>query len=56
MNLGYYESGALINNIVKISLLEVGAGVFYRWGPYTMPKTGDNFSYKVSIFIPVTNN
>lgn len=56
MNLGYYESGALINNIVKISLLEIGAGVFYRWGPYTLPKTADNFTYKVSVIIPITNN
>jgi hypothetical protein len=56
MNLGYYESGILVNNIVKLSLLKIGAGVFYRWGPYTLPKTGDNFSYKISIFIPLTNN
>ena len=56
MNHGYYESGALVNNIVKLSLLEIGAGVFYRWGPYTLPKTGDNFTYKVSVIIPLTNN
>lgn len=56
MEHGYYESGLLINNIVRISVLEIGAGVFYRWGPYTLPRVGDNFAYKISIFIPFTNN
>jgi hypothetical protein len=55
MNLGYYESGLLINNIVNFRLFTLGAGVFYRWGPYSFEKVGDNFAYKISFMIPITN-
>ena len=55
MNLGYYESGLLINNIVNFRLFTLGAGVFYRWGPYSFDKVGDNFAYKISFMIPLTN-
>ena len=55
MSLGYYESGLLINNIMKISFLEIGGGVFYRWGPYSFPAAHDNFAYKISLFIPLIN-
>jgi len=52
MNLGYYESGLLINNIVNLQLYTIGIGAFYRWGPYSMNNTGDNFGYKISIIFP----
>ena len=52
MNLGYYESGLLINNIVNLKLYTIGAGVFYRWGPYGYIYAGDNFAYKISIIFP----
>lgn len=52
MNLGYYESGLLINNLVNLQLLNVGIGAFYRYGPYSMENIGDNFAYKASIFFP----
>lgn len=54
MNLGYYESGLLINNLINLKLLNVGIGAFYRWGPYSFDNVGDNFSYKVSIFFPLS--
>ncbi len=54
MNLGYYESGLLINNLINIKILNIGIGAFYRWGPYSFDNVGDNFAYKVSIFFPVT--
>ncbi|MEI6455842.1 MAG: DUF5686 family protein [bacterium] len=54
MNLGYYESGLLINNIINIKLLNIGIGAFYRWGPYSFDNVGDNFAYKVSIFFPMS--
>jgi hypothetical protein len=29
--------------------MKLGAGVFYRYGPYALPKTFDNFAFKMSI-------
>ncbi|MDP4281825.1 MAG: DUF5686 family protein [Bacteroidota bacterium] len=52
MNLGYYESGLLINNLVNLRLYTVGIGVFYRWGPYSFNNTGDNFAYKLTLLFP----
>ncbi len=52
MNLGYYESGLLINNLTNLKLMQVGIGAFYRYGPYSMDNVGDNFAYKLSVFFP----
>ncbi len=52
MNLGYYETGLLINNIVNLRVYRIGIGAFYRWGPYSFDKVGDNFAYKVSLIFP----
>ncbi|MEI7981112.1 MAG: DUF5686 family protein [Bacteroidota bacterium] len=52
MNLGYYESGLLINNLVNLKIYTIGIGAFYRWGPYSMDNTGDNFAYKISMIFP----
>ncbi len=46
---GYYESGLIIDNLLKSTFVGIGAGVFYRYGPYELPKTSDNFFYKVSV-------
>ena len=52
MDLGYYESGLLINNIVNLKLYTIGIGAFYRWGPYSMNYTWDNFAGKVTVIFP----
>ncbi|MEI7662332.1 MAG: DUF5686 family protein, partial [Bacteroidota bacterium] len=52
MNLGYYESGLLVNNLVNAQIYSIGIGAFYRWGPYSFDVTGDNFAYKVSLIFP----
>jgi len=52
MNLGYYESGILINNLLNLRIYTIGIGAFYRWGPYSLNKTGDNFAYKISMIFP----
>jgi len=52
MNLGYYETGLLINNLVNLKIYTIGIGAFYRWGPYSFDKVGDNFAYKVSVIFP----
>ena len=48
---GYYESGLIIDNLLKSAFVGIGAGVFYRYGPYELPKSSDNFFYKLSIRI-----
>jgi len=50
MEKGYYESGLLINNILKQSFSSIGVGVFYRYGPYTFDKIENNFAYKLSFY------
>jgi hypothetical protein len=49
-NHGYYESGILINNLlISGSLINLGFGVFYRYGPYSFSNISDNFSYRVTL-------
>jgi hypothetical protein len=52
MDLGYYESGLLVNNLINLKLYTVGIGAFYRWGPYSFDNVGDNFAYKISLLFP----
>jgi len=49
MEKGYFESGLLINNILRIQIFRYGFGVFYRYGPYAFPETNDNFAYKLTL-------
>jgi hypothetical protein len=46
---GYYESGLLFNNLLRQWFIGYGLGVFYRYGPYSLPKTIDNFAFKFTI-------
>lgn len=53
MNKGYFESGLIINNIIAkkffgIARLGIGAGAFYRYGPYAFSNPVDNLSIKVT--------
>jgi len=52
MNLGYYETGLLINNLVNLRVYTIGIGAFYRWGPYSFDRVGNNFAYKISVIFP----
>jgi hypothetical protein len=52
MNLGYYETGLLINNIINLKLYTVGVGAFYRWGPYSFDHPEDNAAYKITVVFP----
>jgi hypothetical protein len=42
-----------IKNIYRVTsqlfYLGFGAGVFYRYGPYYLPKTSDNLAFKVGL-------
>ncbi len=49
MKKGYYESGFLINNILKLNFTTFGVGIFYRYGPYQLIKKSDNITLKMSL-------
>jgi len=49
MEKGFYESGLLVNNIIKLNFTTLGVGVFYRYGPYAFTKESDNFLFKMSL-------
>ncbi len=54
MDQGYFESGLLINSMLNMSgIYTIGAGLFYRYGFYHLPKTADNFAYKITITFPL---
>lgn len=46
---GYYESGLLLNSILKSGITNIGFGVFYRWGPYAFIDEKDNFAFKFTM-------
>ncbi len=47
---GYYESGFVIRQLLPLGLTDLGCGILYRYGPYRLPATKDNFAYKFSIY------
>jgi hypothetical protein len=46
---GYFESGILFKNILRQWFIGYGVGAFYRYGPYSLDKTIDNFAFKFTI-------
>lgn len=54
MNKGYFEAGLLIHNLISYKdFLAMGVGVFYRYGAYAFANEQDNFSFKVSLTVPL---
>jgi hypothetical protein len=56
MEKGFYESGLLINNIVRINYynivyLGLGGGTFMRYGAYASPYVQNNLAYKFSLVL-----
>ncbi|MGB0368030.1 MAG: DUF5686 family protein, partial [Flavobacteriales bacterium] len=51
MSMGYYETGLVINDLIKVNLIGLGAGVFYRYGPYAFSNQIDNLAFKISMKI-----
>jgi len=51
MSMGYYESGLVIHDLIKVNLLGIGAGVFYRYGPYAFTNQIDNLAFKLGMKI-----
>jgi len=46
---GFYESGIVIDNLLKISIASLGFGTYYRYGANSFNKIGDNFSFKLKL-------
>lgn len=53
MEKGFWESGVEFTNLIKLnSGFQVqgwGFGVFYRYGPYALPNSGDNLRFTLSL-------
>jgi hypothetical protein len=49
MEKGFYESGLVLNNLIRYFYFSFGAGVFYRYGPYQFENTSDNITAKLSL-------
>lgn len=46
---GFYESGLVIDNILKITIAKLGFGAYYRYGANSFDDVADNFAYKIKI-------
>jgi hypothetical protein len=56
MEKGFFESGILVNNLVKINYynivyLGLGGGAFMRYGAYAAPQVEKNVVYKISLVL-----
>ena len=45
---GYFESGLIVDSIIKTMFNKIGLGIFYRYGPYSFDKVFENFTFKLS--------
>ncbi len=50
MEKGYYESGLEINHLLHFYFISLGAGVYYRYGPYTLSPVINNFVLKFTFY------
>ncbi len=46
---GFYESGILFDNLLKVLFIKYGLGVHYRYGPYQKEESIDNWSFRLSV-------
>ncbi|HNW54582.1 MAG TPA: hypothetical protein PKN21_09955, partial [Bacteroidales bacterium] len=44
---GYYESGIVLNKMLRLGLTDVGFAWFYRYGPYSFPTFNENSAWKL---------
>ncbi len=56
MEKGFFESGLLINNVVRVNYYNIvylgfGGGAFMRYGPYADAKAENNLAYKLSLLL-----
>lgn len=48
-NLGYYEGGLELNNLLVSGFSGMGIGFYYRFGPYSLPTFNENFATKLTL-------
>ena len=48
---GFYETGLLLNNLLRSGFSSLGIGAFYRLGPYANVTPKDNLAVKLSLGI-----
>ena len=48
---GFYESGLVLDNMLKIGVSKFGLGVYYRYGANSYDNVADNFAYKLKLAI-----
>ncbi len=53
MRKGFFESGLLLNNIIRSTFSGIGVGAFYRWGGYAFPKASDNLKLKLTLTLAI---
>ena len=46
---GFYESGIVIDNILKISTAKIGLGAYYRYGANSFDDVSKNFVFKLKL-------
>ncbi|MFA5970894.1 MAG: DUF5686 family protein [Lentimicrobiaceae bacterium] len=44
---GYFESGLVLNKLIRLGITDVGFAWFYRYGPYAMPTIHENMALKI---------
>ena len=49
MEKGYYETGIIINNLLKSSFSGIGICSFYRFGPYSKPEEVSNLMLRLTL-------
>lgn len=49
MSKGFFESGVILDNLVRRKYSKYGLGIFYRYGAYARKKVWDNIFFKFSI-------
>jgi len=45
---GYFESGMVINGLLRVGLMDLGIAGFYRYGPYALPTVKENIAGKIA--------
>jgi hypothetical protein len=45
---GYFESGVVINKMVRLGITDVGFAWFYRYGAYALPSAKENMAWKIA--------
>jgi len=48
---GYFESGLLLRNLLKLPTMKLGAGAFYRYGPYQYRRFNENLALKITLSV-----